>query len=78
MRRLTITLSDEKYQALRETAAKTGKTIRRIIEESLELAGIKTTDEARRIVARARARSGLTEAAALRLANQEVKASRRR
>ena len=41
MARLTITLDDNLHQALKEAAARQGRTIGTIIEESLELRGIK-------------------------------------
>lgn len=77
MPRLTITLSSEKHQALKETAARRGKTIRSLVEESLDAYGIKTIGQARALVARARATSGLTEADAMKLAVRETKAHRR-
>ncbi|NCC26423.1 MAG: CopG family transcriptional regulator, partial [Deltaproteobacteria bacterium] len=46
MPRLTITLSDERHMALKAAAARSQKTIGSIIEESLELYGIKTADHA--------------------------------
>jgi hypothetical protein len=78
MARLTITLSDERHRALREAAAARHKTIRQLIEESLEFYGIKTVRNAERLVAKARARASLSEAAALRLAVAETRAARRR
>ena len=42
MSRLTITLSDERYLALKEAAARQRKSIREIIESSLDLYGIKS------------------------------------
>ncbi len=78
MARLTITLSDERHQALREAAVQRGKTIGQLIEESLEFYGIKSARSAQALVARARARAGLTERRALRLAVAETRAARRR
>ena len=78
MSRLTITLTDERYRALKEASAQRGKTIGQLIEESLEFYGIKTRDDARDLVRRARARARLTEAQALALAQKEVRAVRRR
>lgn len=78
MRRLTITLSAEKHQALKETAARRGKTIGSLIEESLDAYGIKTTTQAAALVARARARAGMKEPEAIRLAVEETRAHRRR
>ena len=78
MARLTITLSPESHRALKETAAKRGKTITSLVQESLDAYGIKTQDEAAALVARARKRSELAESEALRLAVAETKARRRR
>ena len=78
MARLTITLSDERHLALRETAAKRRKTIGQLIEESLEFYGIKTTRSAEELVAKARARASLSEADALRLGAAETRAARRK
>jgi len=54
------------------------KPIGKLIEESLEYYGIKTTRSAERLVAKARARASLSEAEALRLAVAETRAARRR
>jgi hypothetical protein len=78
MPRLTITLSTERHRALKETAARRGKTIRSLVEESLDAYGVKSTSQAETLVARARARSGRTESEAIRLAVEETKAQRRR
>ena len=78
MPRLTITLSSESHRALKETAARRGTTIRSLVQESLDAYGIKTEAAAAALVARARKRSGLTEAEALRLAVAESRAHRRR
>ena len=78
MSRLTITLSDERYRALKEASAQRDKTIGQLIEESLEFYGIKSRADARALVLRSRSHSGLTEAQALALAQREVKAVRKR
>ncbi len=78
MSRLTITISDLRYRALKEASAQRDKTIGQIIEESLEFYGIKTREDARALVQRARAHSGLSLAAALALAGKEVKLARKR
>ena len=78
MRRLTISLSAEKHQALKETAARRGKTIGSLIEESLDAYGIKSTTQAAALVARARARAGMKETEAIKLAVEETRAHRRR
>ncbi len=78
MARLTITLSDERHRALKETAARRGTSIRQLIEESLEHYGIKTQDRAARLVAEARHRARQRSRAALELAVRETRAERRR
>ena len=78
MPRLTITLSEERQRAVRETAARRGITITALIDESLELAGVRTSESARQIVARARAAAHLTEADAASLALSETAAERAR
>jgi hypothetical protein len=78
MSRLTVTLSDTRYLALKEASARRGKTIGQLIDESLEFYGIKSREDALALVQRARGRSGLSETQALALANKEVKAARKR
>jgi predicted transcriptional regulator len=53
MARLTITLSDECHRALREVALKRGETIGKLIEESLQLYGIKGERSTAELVAKA-------------------------
>ena len=76
MGRLTINITDERQQALKEAAAVRSKTIGQIIEESLEAYGVKTRANAQSIVARARANAKLTEAEAIELATQETRRAR--
>lgn len=78
MSRLTITLTDERYQALKEASAQRKKTIGQLIEESLEFYGIKSHNSALELVRRARARARLTESQAIAVAQKEVKAVRRK
>lgn len=78
MARLTITLSDERYIALKEAAARQRKSIREIIESSLEQCGIKGRKTAAHYLARARAQSNMDEDAALGLAVREARAARKR
>ena len=78
MVRLTITLSDEHHRALKETAARRNTTIRRIIEESLDLYGVKTAESAAALVDLARERSRLTDDEAMALAVEQTRAERRR
>ena len=78
MSRLTITLSESRYRALKEASAQRDKTIGQLIEESLEFYGIKTREDALALVQRARRHGGLPAAQAQALADKEVKAARRR
>ena len=76
MSRLTITLSDELHRALKETAARQKRSIATIIEESLTLRGIRSRDDARALVARARKNADLDEDEALRIAISETRHQR--
>ena len=76
MPRLTITLSDEIHRAVKEAAARRGKTIRQLIEESLDFYGIKTMEKASFLVSKARKRAGLNETRALELAVDETRTER--
>lgn len=77
MSRLTITLSEERYRALKEASAQRSKTIGQLIDESLDFYGIKTRADARELVRRARAQSKLGADEALALAVRETRAARR-
>jgi hypothetical protein len=77
MTRLTITLSDTRYLALKEAAARRSKTIGQLIDESLDFYGIKTREGASDLVRRARGRSKLDEEQALAFANEVVTTVRR-
>ncbi len=77
MARLTISLPDELHRALKESAARRDKTIGELVAESLEFYGIKTTEAAAELLARARARSGLNDDEAMALAVRETRAHRR-
>jgi hypothetical protein len=76
MTRLTITLDDALHQALKEAAARQGRSIGKIIEEGLLLRGIKPMASARDLVARARQQSALDDASALELALDETRLQR--
>ena len=78
MRRLTITLSEARYRALKEASAHRDKTIGQLIDESLEFYGIKSREDAVELVRRARARSKLADSEALAAAEKEVRAVRRK
>ena len=77
MTRLTITMSEPRYRALKETAALRGKTIGQLVDESLDFYGVKSREEAVELVRRARASSGLDEKQAIDLALDEVQQTRR-
>ena len=78
MSRLTITLSEARYRALKEASAQRAKTIGQLIDESLDFYGIKSREDVRELVRRARARSKLTEKQALATAQEQVRAVRRK
>ena len=78
MSRLTITLSEARYRALKEASAQRGKTIGQLIDESLEFSGIKSREDALELVRRARARSKLGGDQALAAAKEHVTAVRRK
>jgi len=77
MGRLTISLSEERHLALKEAAATQHRSIRDIIESSLDHYGIKTKKSAAHYVAVARANSGLGATDAMAVALEETRASRR-
>ncbi len=76
MSRLTITLSDSRYRALKEAAAQRDKTIGQLIDESLDFYGIKSREQAMDLVRQARTRTVLNQEQALTLAQAEIKATR--
>ena len=78
MSRLTITLSEARYRALKEASVQRNKTIGQLIDESLEFYGIKSRQEARNLVRRARAHGNLGEKQALDVAQREVRSVRRK
>ena len=78
MSRLTITLSETRYRALKEAAAQRDKTIGQLIDESLEFYGIKSREDARDLVRRARTHGKLSEDQALDVAQEQVRAVRRK
>lgn len=77
MSRLTISLDDAMHQALKEAAARQGRSIGKIIEEGLILHGIKPLSTARDLVARARLRSTIDGEDAMNLVDDEVRAKRK-
>ena len=73
MPRLTICLADRTHRALTEAVARRNRSMASIIEESLELRGIRPYDTAKEIGARARANSGLSADDAMVLALEETR-----
>lgn len=78
MSRLTITLDDDLHRALKETAARQGRSITSIIEESLRLRGIQDQASARALVDKARRRAKLEPEEAMAVAIEETRAARRK
>lgn len=78
MNRLTISLSDERYRALKEAAAQRGSTIGNLVDAALEHYGIKSRERAADLVRRVRARSTLAGDDAQALALREQRAVRGR
>lgn len=78
MSRLTITLSEARYKALKEAAVQRDKTIGQLIDESLDFYGIKSREDARELVRRARTHSKLADDRALAVAQEHVRAVRRK
>lgn len=76
MSRLTITLSDTRYKALKQAAAQRDKTIGQLIDESLDFYGIKPREAALDLVRRARAGSKLDDEQAMVAAQTAVKQAR--
>ena len=77
MARLTISLADRTHRALKEAAARQNRSMASIIEESLELRGIRPYDMALEIVARAQANSRLNDDDAMALAVEETRRHRK-
>ena len=76
MTRLTITVADQTHRALKEAAARQGRSMAAIIEESLEMRGIRPYESARELVLKARANSGLDSDRAMALAVEETRRRR--
>ena len=73
MPRLTISLTERTHRALKEAATRQNRSMGAIIEESLELRGIRPFDTAEEIVARVRAKSELSADDAMALAVEETR-----
>lgn len=76
MTRMTLALDDAMAAALRDAAARTGKTVVQLVGEALASYGIKPKDDALDILRRAREQGGMEEDAALQFAVAEVRALR--
>ncbi len=77
MARLTISLSDERQRALKEAAASRGRSMGQIIEESLELYGVKTREEALDLLEKARRHAGLNDNEAMAVGLEAQRAIRK-
>ena len=73
MPRITVSLSPESHKALKSAAARRGKTIGELVEESLEAWCVKPESTVADILARARTHSRLSVAAADKLAVKETR-----
>lgn len=78
MTRLTVTLDDDLLRALKEAAARQGRSVASIIEESLRLRGIQGQASARALVEQARRRAELDLDRVVDLAVEETRAARQR
>ena len=76
MGRLTITLDYDLHRSLKETAARQGRSIGAMIDESLRLRGTRDQASARSLVAAARSHARLDSDQALKLAVEETRAVR--
>jgi hypothetical protein len=76
MPKLTITLSEERYQALKAAAARRHVSLGALIDDSLEFYGIKSAQTVASLVSAARQRAALGEDEALALAIEESRAER--
>jgi len=76
MSRLTISLDDNLHRALKETAARQGRSINAIIEESLRFRGICDRATARTLVENARRNASMDAQEAMDLAVEEVRKAR--
>lgn len=76
MTRVTVTLADDVYRALKDTARREHRSMGAIVEESLARRGIRSLrprGSSRDIVTRARAASGLDADEAMNLAVEETR-----
>ena len=71
-------LSEARYRALKEASAQRAKSMRQLIDESLDFYGIKARENARDMVRRARQRGKLSEDQAQAVTQKQVRAVRRR
>ena len=76
MPRTTITLSEERYRALKLVAARRGQTIAQVVDQALELAGVNTPQSNRDMLVAAGKRAGLSDQEAMEIALRETAAER--
>ena len=75
MVQLTVSIADERFEALQKAAAATGVSVDEVVDRALSKAGIGES-ELGRLVALAGRDSGLSEDEAMALALEEVRANR--
>ena len=75
MPRLTINLTDPTHRALKAAAARQGRSMEALIEESLAKGSV-PADSAREIVTRARSSAGLSDEEAIAIAVRETRLHR--
>jgi hypothetical protein len=76
--RFTVTLPAGRYAALKETAARQGKTMADIVNESLDLYGVKSKAAALDLLRKAREHAAMPADQAMQLAIAETRAQRSR
>ena len=73
MPRVTIDLTERTHRALKEAAAREGRSLRTLIEERLASERGLSADRAREIVARAQSAAGLGDEEAMAIAVRETR-----
>ena len=76
MRRFTISSADRMHRALKEAAARQNRSMDPIVEESLELRGVRICGTIKEIVAEARAKAALNAGDAMALAVEKTRGYR--
>ncbi len=76
MPRVTLRLSDERYEALRDAAVMRGTSMSRLVDDALLFAGIGVTTDTISILEEASTESGVSEEEAMHLALAETRVYR--